>query len=573
MYIATIPNRNSRPAILLREGYREGGKVKNRTIANLSDWPPDQVEAFRRVLKGEKLIGIDDAFEKVSSLQHGHIKAVLLVMDKLGFKKLIDSRPSRERDLVTAMVAWRIINPGSKLAMQRTWKDTTLPDLLDFRGADEDALYSAMDWLLSRQDKIEKKLAARHLDEGGLVLYDLSSSYFEGNKCPLAKFGHNRDGVKGKLQVNYGLLTDGRGCPVSVSIFEGNTSDTKTLLPQVNKARERFGVGELVLIGDRGMISQKHINVLKQMDGVAWITALRSGAIRGLVEGGCIQLGLFDERNLFEIEHQDYPGERLVACRNPELAKARAHKRQSLIEATVKALEKVRGMVSRGRLKSADAIGMRVGKVMNKHKVAKHFIFNISNNRFDFSINEESVTSEAALDGIYVLRTSLTKERMSADDAVRNYKKLSQVERAFRSLKSIDLKVRPIYHYGEDRVRAHIFLCMLAYYVEWHMLEALRPLIFADEDQEAKKTRDPVAPAKRSDGALAKIAAKQTSDGLEAHSFRTLIKHLGGIVRNYCKRKDAANEASFMIETTPDQIQQRAFELLKDIGVLTDACS
>ena len=569
MHIDIIPNRNSKPAILLRESYRDGKTVRKRTLANLSALPMDQVDAIRRVLKGEKLQAVDDVFEKVSSLQHGHVKAVLSAMEKLGFDKLIASRPSRERDLVVAMVAWRILKPASKLAMQRAWKDTTLPALTGIEGADEDDLYAAMDWLVERQDKIEKKLAARHLKEGGLVLYDLTSSYFEGSKCPLAKLGHNRDGVKGKLQVNYGLLADERGCPVSVSVFDGNVGDPKTLLPAVERVRERFGVGELVLVGDRGMISQKQIDALEKMDGAAWITALKTGAIRGLVEDGSIQLGLFDERNLFELTHPDYPGERLVACRNPELAKLRAHKRESLIDATAKLLEKVRGMTGRGRLKSADAIGVRVGRVVNKYKVAKHFALDIRDGGFDFRLDGEKVAAEAALDGIYVVRTSVPKSRMTTDDAVLNYKKLSGVERAFRCFKSVDLKVRPIHHHDEDRVCAHIFLCMLAYYVEWHMQEALRPLLFADEDQDAKATRDPVAPAKRSAKALAKIATKKTDDGFEAHSFRTLLDHLGGLVRNFCSRKGAAagEPADVVIETTPDPVQQRALDLLKEIAV------
>lgn len=568
MYIASVPNRNSRPAILLREGYREDGKVKNRTIANLTDWPLEQIEGLRRLLKGEKLFSVDDAFEKISSLHHGHVRAVLSAMDQIGFKKLIASRPSRERDIVTAMVAWRIIRPASKLSMQRTWKDTTLPDLLGIRNVNEDDLYNAMDWLVTRQDQIEKKLAKRHFTKNGLVLYDLSSSYFEGTKCPLAKLGYNRDGLRGKLQVNYGLLTDERGCPVSISVFEGNTGDPDTLLPAVSKTRERFGINELVLVGDRGMISQKQIDTLEKLNGIAWITALRNGAIRELVEGKTIQLGLFDEKNLFEIKHPDYPGERLVACRNPDLARLRAHKRQSLIEATTKRLDKIRSMVMKGRIKLAEAIALRVGKAIDKFKVGKHFILDIQQGIFNFQVDQKNVETEAALDGIYVIRTKLNKESMSTNDVVRSYKKLSQVERAFRSLKTIDLKIRPIYHHDDNRVRAHIFLCMLAYYVEWHMKEALRPLLFSDEDQDFKKTRDPVAPAKRSNSALKKIASKETTEGFEVHSFRTLIEHLGGIVRNFCKRKNSnSSETSTIIETTPDPIQQRAFELIRGIRV------
>jgi transposase len=573
MYIHTIPNRNSPPAILLRESYRENGKTKNRTITNISNWPADRIEGLRRLLKGEKLISVNEVFDTVSSFQHGHVKAVLDAMSRLGFDKLIAARRSRQRDLVVAMVAWRIIKPDSKLAMQRTWKDTTLPAQLGIEGADEDDMYAAMDWLLERQDRIEKKLAARHLEDGGLVMYDLTSSYFEGRECPLAKLGHNRDGKKGKLQVNYGLLTDGLGCPVSVSVFDGNAADPKTLLPQVEKAQERFGVNDLVLVGDRGMISQKQIDALAQREGVDWLTALKTGAIRKLVQDGSIQLGLFDERNIFELVHPDYPGERLVACRNPELAKLRAHKRESLIEATAKELEKVRGMTGRGKLKSTDAIGVRVGKVVNKYKVAKHFVLDIGEGSFDFRVDEERVALEAALDGIYVVRTRVPASRMSTDDSVRNYKNLSRVERAFRSMKTVDLKVRPIHHHVADRVRAHIFLCMLSYYVEWHMREALRPLLFDDEEQDAKATRDPVAPAKRSASALAKTATKKTDEGLEAHSFSSLIDHLGAIVRNFCKRKGATEDetADVTIETTPDKIQQRAFELLGGITVSADA--
>jgi len=472
MYIATIPNRNSPPAILLREGYREGGKVKTRTLANLSKLPPQAVDALRRVLKGEKLVNAADAFEAVASLHHGHVQAVLDAMRQLGLANLIASRPSRQRNLVLAMIAARILEPGSKLATTRWWHSTTLPTLLGVSDADEDELYDAMDWLLERQPLIEKKLAARHLHNDGIALYDLSSSYFEGVTCPLAALGHNRDGKKGKLQVNYGLLTDPRGVPVAVSVFKGNTSDPATLLPHVEKVREEFTIERFVLVGDRGMITQKQIDALGQIDGIDWIAALRPEAIRKLLAGGALQLGLFDERNLFELAHPDFPGERLVACRNPELAKRRAHKRTSLLEATTTELEKVRGMVARGRLCGQDDIGVRVGKVVNKYKVAKHFKLIIEDARFAFDIDPDSVRAEAALDGIYVIRTSLPEERMSAEDTVRSYKRLSQVERAFRSLKTLDLEIRPIHHRLERRVRSHIFLCMLAYYVLWHMLQA-----------------------------------------------------------------------------------------------------
>jgi len=434
--------------------------------------------------------------------------------------------------------------------------------------ADEDDLYEAMDWLVDRQPHIEKKLAARHLDEDGLALYDLTSSYFEGVTCPLAAFGHNRDGKKGKLQVNYGLLTNRQGIPVSVSVFEGNSSDPKTLLPQVNKVRKKFDIERFVLVGDRGMLTQKQVNAVQDMDGVDWIGALRPEAIKKLVEGGAIQMGLFDERNLFELIHPDFPGERLVACRNHELAHRRAIKRQSLLDATVGELDKVRRMVERGRLRNQDKIGVRVGKVLNKYRVGKHFELNILDDAFEFHIIEDKVAAEAALDGIYVVRTSLPAARMDAAQTVRSYKLLSQAERAFRSFKTVDLLVRPIRHRLEQRVRAHIFLCMLAYYVLWHMMEAWRPLLFADEDQEAKAVRDPVAPAKRSEAAMRKVHTKRLDDGSLAHSIQTLLGHLAAIVRNTCRCRGAgADESTFDMDTTPDAKQRQALDLLKTISL------
>jgi hypothetical protein len=568
MYIAVIPNRDSPPAILLREGYRDGGKVKNRTLANLSQWPAQKVDLLRRVLRDEPLARVDELFEVVASAHHGHVQAVRTAMQRLGLEGLIAARPSRERALVVALVASRILEPDSKLATTRWWHTTTLPSLLGVQDADEDALYAAMDWLLARQARIEKKLAARHLTEGGLVLYDLTSSYFEGTTCPLAAFGHDRDGKKGKRQVNYGVLTDARGCPVAVSVFKGNTGDPKTLLPQVERVREDFGIARVVLVGDRGMISDIQITALKARPGVDWITALKTGAIRALVAGGHLQLGLFDERNLFELRSPDFPGERLVACRNPELATLRARKRQALLEATRKELAKVQRMVARGTLTGRDAIGLRVGKGINQYKVAKHFRLTIQDARFDFAIDAAQVAAEAALDGLYVIRTSVPPERLDAADTVRSYKRLSAVERAFRSLKTLDLKVRPIHHRREGRVRAHIFLCLLAYYVEWHMQEAWRPLLFADEDQAAKVTRDPVAPARRSAQALRKVRAKVLEDGTPVHSFQTLLKALSTIVRNVGRRRGAGpEEAPVEIVTTPSPEQQRAYELLNTIRV------
>ncbi len=568
MYIATVPNRGSRPAILLREGYREGGQVKNRTLANLSAWPPAKVELLRRVLRDERLAPVDQLFDVVASPHHGHVQAVRTAMRRLGFEALLAARPSRERALVVAMVVARILAPESKLATTRWWHTTTLPADLGVAGADEDACYAALDWLLARQARIEQKLAARHLRAGGLVLYDLTSSYFEGTTCPLAAFGHDRDGKKGKLQVNYGLLSDARGCPVAVSVVPGNTGDPTTLLPEVTRVRTAFGIEQLVLVGDRGMISQTQITALQQLPGVDWITALKTGAIRDLVAGGHLQLGLFDERNLFELTAPEFPGERLVACRNPELATLRARKRQALLAATTQELERVRGMVARGRLTGQDAIGVRVGKVVNKYKVAKPFRLDIRADGFDFAIDDRQVAAEAALDGLYVLRTSVPAARLGTADAVRSYKQLSQVERAFRTLKTIDLEVRPIHHRLADRVRAHIFLCLLAYYVEWHMRAAWRPLLFADEDQAAKTTRDPVAPAARSAAALRKVHTKVLDDGTPVHSFRTLLTELSGIVRNVCRRQGAAaDEPTFTLLTTPNATQHRAYALLETITV------
>ncbi len=559
MHVDVVPNRGSRPAYLLRESFREGAKVRKRTLANLSSLPDEQIFAIRAILRGEKLHPADELFEAIASRPHGHIEAVRVAMQQLGFEPLVASRGCRERDLVCAMVAARIIAPHTKLATTRWWHTTTLAEDLRVADADEDDLYAAMDWLLERQGTIEKKLATRHLGEGSLVLYDLSSSYFEGTTCSLAKLGHDRDGKKGKLQVNYGLLTDRRGCPVAVSVYDGNTSDPKTLMPQVHKLKKDFGIQTLVLVGDRGMISQKAIDELREQDQVAWITALKTRQIRALVEGGQLQLGLFDEKNLFELSHPDFPAERLIACRNPQLAKLRNHKRQSLLDATEKELEKVRGMVERGRLSGRDAIGVRVGKVVNKYKVAKHFALDIEEHRFGFHRLEDDIASEAALDGIYIIRTSLGKKQMTAADCVRNYKSLAQVERAFRSLKTIDLKIRPIHHHLADRVRSHIFLCMLAYYVEWHMREAWRPLLFADEDPLAKT-------AKRSAAAEAKAASHLLDDGTPAHSFSTLQQELATIVRNTCRAPHAGDDApTFKITTTPNPKQRRALELLNAI--------
>lgn len=481
---------------------------------------------------------------------------------------LLAARRSRERDLVAAMVAAWILAPHSKLATTRWWHTTTLAEEFGVADADEDELYAAMDWLIKRQPAIERKLAARHLNNGGLVLYDVSSSYFEGTSCPLARFGYNRDGKKGKLQVNYGLLTAERGCPVAVSVYQGNTTDAETLMPEIDRLRDQFDLERLVMVGDRGMISHKAIAALREQPGVDWISALKSASIRALIQQGQLQLDLFDERNLFELKHPDYPGERLLACRNPQLAKHRAHKREALLEATENNLEKVRAAVVAGRLKGQDKIGVRVGKVVNQYKVAKHFTLHISDTAFSFQRNAERIATEAALDGLYIICTSVPAAQMEAAQCVRHYKSLAQVERAFRTLKSVDLKIRPIHHRLADRVRAHILLCMLAYYVEWHLREAWRVLMFADEDQQAKRYRDPVAPAKRSPCAARKAATHKLDDGATAHSFTTLIAELSTIVRNTCCTPSSApNTATFKIITTANPTQRRALELIQQITV------
>ncbi len=656
MYIAKVPNRNSPPAILLREGYREDGKVKTRTLANLSMLPPRAIVALKKSLKGETLISPDDLFEIVEdgSRAQGNVDAVLTAMKRLVFQELLCSRPSRNRDLAVAMVASRLLGAQSKLATARSWSDTTLAETLGVEDADEDELYGAMDWLLKRQGHIEKKLAGRHLEEKGMALYDLTSSYFEGVTCPLAARGHNRDRKKGKLQVNYGVLANQQGIPTAVSVFKGNTGDPKTLLPQVEKMRQGFGISKFVLVGDRGMITQKQVDALREIDDVDWLTALRPEAIRKLLKDESIQLGLFDERNLFELTHPDWPGERLVACRNEALAERRKKKRESLLRATEDEIETVQRMIGRGRVRGekeiqkrldkilgqyklgklykttvrddgfdcvlppqalADEItngagedeavaaqrrercerhiatitanlekleqrvkygrlhgkgeiGLRVGKVINKYKVAKHFKLTITDDSLDYQRKLERIKAEAALDGIYVVRTSVEKEDLSAEQTVRSYKQLANVERAFRCIKGIDVMVRPIHHRLEDRVKAHILICVLAYYVQWHMIDAWRSLIFADEDQQAKKERDPVAPAERSEGALEKVANKTLGDGQPVHSFRTLLDHLGQIVRNECRCTEGdATGATFFKTTSPNKTQQKALDLLQTISL------
>jgi hypothetical protein len=556
-------------AHLLRRTFRENGKVKHETLANLSHLPAEAIDAVRRSLRGEHLAAVDECFEIVRSLPHGHVAATLGVLRNLGLDKLLGSRRCRERDLVTAMIVARIVEPSSKLATGRAvHRDTahsTLGELLGVEDAEPDDLYAAMDWLLPRQGRIEAALAQRHL-RGTLVLYDVTSTYFEGRTCPLAKLGYSRDGKRGKLQIVIGLLCDPEGRPVAVEVFDGNTGDPTTLAPQIKKLRQRFGIERVVLVGDRGMLTSARIrDELRPVEGLSWISALRGPAIAKLVERGAIERSLFDEHDLAEITSPDYPGERLMVCRNPLLAHERARKRDELLAATDKQLAKIAVATTRARrpLRGAAKIGERVGRVANQYKVAKHFEMTITDNSFDYERKEQQIRDEAALDGLYVIRTDVPAEQMSAEQTVRNYKSLSVVERAFRSLKTIDLKVRPIHHRKADRVRAHVLLCMLAYYVEWHMRQALAPLLFDDHDRAAAQALRPsiVAPARRSPAALGKAATQQTDEGFTVQSFRDLLTQLGTIVHNRMRRRDGGDETFPMI-TRPNAHQRRALDLL-----------
>lgn len=555
---------------LLRRTYREGAKVKHETLGNLSHLPADLIEFIRRRLRGEIPPATTGGFEILRSLPHGHVAAVLGTMRELGLEKLIASRPSRERSLVVAMIASRIIDPRSKLAtavsLAGETARSTLAEELAVEGVDERALYEAMDWLERRQEQIEAKLAERHLAEGSLVLYDVSSSYYTGGHCRLAAFGHNRDGKKGFPQIVYGLLCTRDGCPVAVEVFEGNTADPATLSSQVEKIRERFGIERVVFVGDRGMITTRRIEqTFRGVEGLEWITALRSGAIQRLAREGVIERSLFDEQDLVELRSPEYPGERLVACRNPFLAEERARKREQLLQATERDLEAVAEATRREKraLRGKDKIGIRVGKVLGRHKVGKHFITEISEDRFTYRRNEDKIAREAALDGVYVIRTSLGEQTFSAESTVRAYKDLSNVEQAFRCLKTIDLNVRPIYHRLETRVRSHVFLCMLAYYVEWHMRRRLAPLLFEDDDRQgAEELRaSVVAPAPRSPQARRKDHRKKNDEGLPVQSFTELLADLATLTRNLIEPTDVPG-CRFHQLATPTEVQRRAFDLL-----------
>jgi len=570
MYIERVPNRNSPPAVLLRESYREGGRVKKRTLANLSHLSEATIAGLRRVLRGDTVVAPGDAFAIERSRPHGHVAAVLGTLKKLGLDRLLAARRSPDRDRVVALIVARVLAPDSKLATARALDTTsatsTLAEMLGLETVEADDLYRAMDWLETRQAKIEKALAERHLHDGTLVLYDVSSTYFEGRTCPLTAIGHSRDGKKGSLQIVFGLLCNADGCPVAVEVYEGNTGDPTTLKDQIEKVRTRFGLSRVVFVGDRGLLTSARIREeLAPVEGLDWVSALRAEQIRKLAQDdGPLQPSLFDQTDLAEFQHPDFPGERLIACFNPLLADERARKREDLLQATERELEKVAAAARREKraLRGQDKIGLRVGKVLGRFKMAKHFAITITETRFRYERKAEAIETEAALDGIYVLRTSVSKETLGTEETVRAYKDLAKVERAFRCMKTVDLQIRPIHHRLVPRVRAHVFLCVLAYYVEWHMRRAWAPLLFAEDDPADAATRrgSPVQPATRSASAQAKASAKQTPEGETVHRFRGLLDHLATLTKNTIEPAGAL--PSFDQLTVPTPLQQKAFDLL-----------
>jgi hypothetical protein len=570
MYIEAVPNRHSPPAILLRESYREGGKVRKRTLCNLSDWPTPYIEGLRGVLKGGTVIPAErDAFTIIRSLPHGHVAAALGTARQIGLDRILGPGSDRCRDLILALLVGRIVEPASKLATARALSPATaassLGELLGLGEVDEDELYNALDWLLERQPAIETTLAKRHLSNGTLVLYDVSSSYMEGRCCPLAKRGYSRDGRKGTLQIVYGLLCAPDGCPIAIEVFEGNTADPMTLATQIEKLKQRFRLEHVVLVGDRGMITQARINQDIKSAGLDWISSLRAPAIRELVEGGVLQLSLFDQRDMASITAPEFPGERLVVCRNPDLAAERTRKREDLLTATERDLAPIQAAVARRRdpLRGTANIALAVGKVINKHKMSKHFDLDITDTAFSFARKTAEIAAEAATDGVYVIRTSLPKAAFDDAATVHSYKSLAFVERAFRCIKTVDLQVRPVYHRLADRVRAHVFLCMLAYYLEWHMRQRLAPMLFDDTDKEAAEAlrASVVAKAQRSPAAVQKQTTGLTPDGLPVHSFQSLLADLATVARNTVTTAITPNYP-FTIITRPTTIQHKAFQLL-----------
>jgi transposase len=570
MYIESVPNRSSPPAILLRESYRRDGKVHKRTLCNLSGWSPAHVEGLRGVLKGGTVIPAgQDAFTVTRSLPHGHVAAALGTARKIGLDRLLGPDGNRCRDLVLALLIGRILDPVSKLAAARALSPATasssLGEALGLGAVADDELYAALDWLLERQAAIETALAKRHLQNGTLVLYDVSSSYMEGSCCPLAKRGYSRDGKKGTLQIVYGLLCASDGCPVAIEVFEGNTGDPTTLAPQIDKLKQRFGLSHVVLVGDRGMITEARISEDIKSAGLDWITALRAPAIKELLNSGTIQLTLFDTRDMAAITSPDFPGERLVVCRNPDLAAERTRKREELLAATETDLAAIKARVARKRnpLRGTAEIALAVGAVFNTHKMKKHFDLTITDDAFSYVRKTAEIAAEAATDGLYVVRTSLPEVVLDDAATVRSYKSLSRVERAFRCVKTVDLQVRPVYHWLEGRVRAHVLLCMLAYYLEWHMRQCLAPMLFDDTDKEAAEAlrSSVVAPAQRSKAAVSKQTTGVTPDGLPVHSFRTLLADLATLARNTVITAINPNYPLTVV-TRPTPVQQKAFDLL-----------
>jgi len=571
MYIESVPNRNSPPAILLRESYREDGKVRKRTLCNLSDWPKAHIEGLRGVLKGGTVIPTErEAFTITRSLPHGHVGAALGTAHRIGLDRILGPDGNRCRDLVLAMIVGRILDPASKLAAARALSPATatssLGTVLGLGEVDEDELYAALDWLLERQPAIETALARRHLKNGTLVLYDVSSSYMEGRCCPIAQRGYSRDGRRGTLQIVYGLLCAPDGCPVAIQVFEGNTGDPMTLATQVEKLKQRFALDHVVLVGDRGMITQARLTEDIKAAGLDWITALRAPAIQELVKGGALQLSLFDQRDMAAITSPDFPDERLIVCRNPDLAAQRTRKRQELLAATERDLARIQAAVGRQRkpLRGAAQIALAVGAVIEQHKMRKHFELAITDHSFVFARKTAEIAAEAATDGIYIVRTGLSVDVLDDAATVRSYKSLSQVERAFRCIKTVDLHLRPIYHWLADRVRAHVFLCMLAYYLEWHMRQELAPMLFDDTDKEAAEATRPsvVAPAQRSEAAIRKQTTGVTPDGLPVHSFRTLLADLATLTRNTIVTA-IAPALPLIVLARPTPVQRRAYELLQ----------
>lgn len=571
MYIEVVPNRDSKPCVLLRESFRQDGKVCKRTLANLSKLPPQAIEGLRALLRGGSIIeDLSQSFEIQRSQPYGHVAAVLATLRQIGLERDLEPQRCTERDLVVAMIVARILEPGSKLATARGLGQearlSALVEALDLTDVDERKLYAALDWLYVHQGAIEQRLASHHFHDGSLVLYDVTSTYFEGHCCPLAQLGYSRDGKKGTLQIVFGLLCDHEGCPVAVEVFSGNTADPKTLTPQVEKVRQKFGLSRVVFVGDRGMLTSARLREdFQGVEGLGWISALRTTEIQKLVAGPGFQFSLFDDRDFFEVHSPAFPGERLIACRNPLLQDERARKREDLLQATERELQQIVDATRRAknRFQGKDRIALRVGKVVNRFKMEKHFVLEITETSFAFRRNPETIAAEAALDGIYVIRTNVPVPELSAEQAVSSYKALSTVERAFRSCKTVDLHVRPIYHQLAERVRAHVFLCMLAYYVEWHMRQKLKPMLFEDEDPAAGKALRPsvVAPAQRSPEAQRKVRTLQTADGLPTHSFATLLKELATLTKNRVQPKTLASPA-FETIARPTQLQQKALSLL-----------